>query len=170
MAQNTTYTIKTIVKGSSWTGTENDYTAATVTTGSCSDFTLTTAESNACSNHGATSTFTVARWNALVDKVSEVIGGKGWDWISNNSNQGATLSVANTKASSSDKYLYASMFNSLRYNIGSHYSTGIDVVQTGQIVYGAYFIGGTVNGSTITGLVPALNGLINSEQIHFTTD
>ena len=68
------------------------------------------------------------------------------------------------------------MFNSLRYNIGIHYSTGINKVRkwesgtpaTDQIVYGAYFIGGTVNGSTITGLIPALNNLMNSEQIHFT--
>ena len=103
----------------------------------------------------------------MVNTVNNVIGGKGWTWDTD-SNQGATLTAENTKASSSDKILYASMFNSLRYNIGKHYSTGINKVSTGDIVYGAYFVGGTVNNSTVVGLIPALNGLMNSEQIHFT--
>lgn len=46
----------------------------------------------------------------------------------------------NTKMSSSDKTLTAKRFNSLRYNIGVHQSTGINEVKTGDKVYGSYFI------------------------------
>lgn len=167
LAQGTTYTIKATVRNqnNTWSSSYGPVTATTVSNG---NFVLSSAADTAVRNHGATTAISVSEWNGLVNTVNNVIGGKGWDWISNNSNQGATLSVADTKASDSDKYLYASMFNSLRYNIGSHYSTGINKVSSGDIVYGAYFVGGTVNNNTVVGLIPALNNLMNSEQIHFT--
>ena len=166
LAEGTTYTIKATVKNqnSTWS---SSYGPVTVTTVSNGDFALSSAADTAVRNRGATTAISVSEWNGLVNTANNVIGGKGWTWDTN-SNQGATLTAENTKASSSDKILYASMFNSLRYNIGTHYSTGINKVSSGDIVYGAYFVGGTVNGSTVVGLIPALNGLMNSEQIHFT--
>lgn len=174
LAQGTTYTIKATVRNqnNTWSSSYGPVTATTVSNG---NFVLSSAADTAVRNHGATTAISVSEWNGLVNTVNNVIGGKGWTWDTD-SNQGATLTAENTKASSSDKTLYASMFNSLRYNIGKHYSTGINKVRkwesgtpaTDQIVYGAYFVGGTVNNSTVVGLIPALNGLMNSEQIHFT--
>lgn len=40
---------------------------------------------------------------------------------------------------SSDKTLTAARFNSVRYNIGAHYSTGISEVASGDPVLGSYF-------------------------------
>lgn len=170
LAQGTKYKIKALVTIGSASATPTyPFGPDAATTSSYNNFTLNTAAANACNNHGLTSAFTSTEWNRLVEAVNEVIGGKGWNWETN-SGQGATLSAANTKVTSSntEKILYASMFNSLRYNIGAHYNTGISKVSPEDIVYGAYFVGGSINGSNVVGVVPALNGLINNAQIHFT--
>lgn len=70
----------------------------------------------------------------MVDKVKEILDAKGMTW--NNT----FMSYAATRMSSGDKSLTATRFNSLRYNIGLHYSTGINTVSRGDTVYGWYFI------------------------------
>ena len=52
--------------------------------------------------------------------------------------------------SPSDKVLTAKRFNALRWNIGRKYSTGLNDVSKGDIVYGSYF----------TALTSALNSWI----------
>ena len=164
LAQGTKYNIKAAVTVS---GTTYNFGPKSATTVSNGNFKLTDEEDAAFRNRGKTKVFKVSRWNELVNTASNMISGKGWTWDTD-SNQGATLTAAETKVSTSDPKLYASKFNSLRYNIGAHYSTRINKVSPGDIVYGAYFVGGTVNGSTVVGLIPALNGLMDSEQIFFT--
>ena len=89
---------------------------------------------NAVTSKGETSDFSYKVWNDLVNKVNEVQKEKGKSW----SNEYATYS--NTLMSSSSTTLTANRFNSLRYNIGKYHSTGISEVNTGDIVYGSYFI------------------------------
>ena len=69
----------------------------------------------------------------MVDKVREILDAKGLAWSNN------FASYSATKMSYGDKVLTAARFNSLRYNIGLHYSTGINTVRTGDTVYGWYF-------------------------------
>lgn len=85
---------------------------------------------NATSVKGAVSDFSHLVWNDMVDKCKEILDAINSSWDSRYS------SYTNTKMTSSDKVLTASRFNSLRYNIGSHYSTGINEVAKGDIVYG----------------------------------
>jgi len=94
----------------------------------------TTAAYYAVRGNGLTSDFSYLVWNDMVDKVVEILDAKGLSWNS------SFLSISATKMSSRDKTLTASRFNSLRYNIGLHYSTGINTVSKGDIVYGRYFI------------------------------
>lgn len=88
----------------------------------------------AVDSNGKLSDFSYKVWNDMVDKVDEILDAMGYSWSS------YYCSKSNTKMSSSDKELTAERFNSLRYNIGSHYGTGIQEVDTGDIVYGDYFI------------------------------
>ncbi len=80
-----------------------------------------------------TSNFSYLVWNDLVDKAYEVVSASGDSW----DNSYATY--ASTKMTSSSKVLTASRFNSLRFNVGSHYSTGIAEVSTGDQVKANYF-------------------------------
>lgn len=80
-----------------------------------------------------TTNFSYKVWNDLVEKVAEVLEADNLEW--NN----RFASFYGTKMSALNKTLTASRFNSLRYNIGLHYSTGIDTVSKGDIVYGHYF-------------------------------
>lgn len=77
--------------------------------------------------------FSYLVWNDMVDKVKEILDATGNTWDTYYD------TMANTKMTSSDKTLTAKRFNSLRYNIGSHYSTGIEEVEKGNVVYGWYF-------------------------------
>lgn len=70
----------------------------------------------------------------MCDKVKEVLDAIGASWDSQ------YASYSSTRMSSSDKALTARRFNSLRYNIGSYYPTGINEVSRGDTVYGWYFI------------------------------
>lgn len=88
---------------------------------------------SAVKNKGSLLNFSYLVWNDLVDKVKEVQDAKGKSWITKYASYSAT------KMSSSDKRLTATRFNSLRYNIGYYYSTGIPEVSKGDIVYGYYF-------------------------------
>lgn len=87
----------------------------------------------AISNQGETSKFSYLVWNDMADKVYETLSAKNLRWNSR------FASYENTRMSSSDKTLTAARFNSLRYNIGLHYSTGINTVNKGDTIYGWYF-------------------------------
>lgn len=84
-------------------------------------------------------------WNDMVDKVREILDvlDEKWD------NKYATY--GGTQMSPSDKTLTATRFNSLRYNVDIHYSTGITERSPGDTVYGWYF----------TKLAQSINGWIN---------
>ena len=69
----------------------------------------------------------------MCSKVIEIENAAGLTWSTK------YASYADTKMSSSDKALTAKRFNSLRYNIGRSYSTGINEVSSGDIVYAWYF-------------------------------
>lgn len=88
---------------------------------------------NAVQNEGALSNFSYLVWNDMVDKVKEIQSAKGVSWREN------YASYSSTRMSSSDKALTARRFNSLRFNIGYYYSTGIEEVSKGDTVYGWYF-------------------------------
>lgn len=85
-------------------------------------------------NKTAVNNFSYLVWNDLVDKVKQIIDGTNDSWDSK------YLTYAGTKMTASNKTLSALKFNSLRYNIGSHYSTGISEVSSGNDVKGSYFI------------------------------
>lgn len=93
----------------------------------------TTTAYYAVTGKGLTSDFSYLVWNDMVDKVQEILTAKDLSWNS------SFLSISATKMSSWDKTLTADRFNSLRYNIGLHYSTGINTVSKGDTVYGWYF-------------------------------
>lgn len=81
-----------------------------------------------------TSDFSHLVWNDMVDKVMRIIESTGNTWWSEYS------SYYDTKMHSKPYELTADMFNSLRYNIGARYSTGINEVSPGDCVYADYFI------------------------------
>ncbi len=89
---------------------------------------------NAVTNKGNVSDFSYKVWNDMCYKVYEIRSTLGaWAWDTQ------YLSYDDTLMSSADKVLTAKRFNSLKYNIGSLYSTGISDVSTGDKVYGSYF-------------------------------
>lgn len=85
-------------------------------------------------NKTAVTNFSYLVWNDLVDKVKEILDATNDSWDS------SYASYASTKMTSSNKTLTATKFNSLRYNIGSHYSTGISDKVSGEPVYGDYIL------------------------------
>lgn len=88
----------------------------------------------AITNQGPTSGFSYKVWNDMCAKVKEYLDFAGYSWSSYYAN------YSNTQMTTNDKTLTAKRFNSLRQNIGSHLSTGINEVSTGDTVYGSYFI------------------------------
>lgn len=88
----------------------------------------------AVQNNGYLTNFSYLVWNDLCDKVKEVLDAIGAPWDS------YYASYSSTRMSSGDRYLTAKRFNSLRYNVGSYYATGINEVSRGDIVYGWYFV------------------------------
>ena len=107
---------------------------------------LTQAAYSAVVNKTAVTNFSYLVWNDLCDKVKEILDATGGSWDS------TYATYANTKMASSNKTLTATKFNSLRYNIGSHYSTGITDVYTNDDVLGSYF----------TKLASCINGWIDT--------
>lgn len=93
----------------------------------------TKAAYTALTNNGSTSDFSYLVWNDICSKVIEIENAAGLTWSTK------YASYADTKMSSSDKVLTATRFNSLRYNIGRSYSTGINEVASGDTVYAWYF-------------------------------
>lgn len=93
----------------------------------------TKAAYTALTNNGSTSDFSYLVWNDMCSKVIEIENAAGLTWNTK------YASYADTKMSSSDKVLTATRFNSLRYNIGRSYSTGINEVASGDTVYAWYF-------------------------------
>lgn len=93
----------------------------------------TKAAYTALTNNGSTSNFSYLVWNDMCSKVIEIENAAGLTWSTK------YASYADTKMSSSDKVLTATRFNSLRYNIGRSYSTGINEVASGDTVYAWYF-------------------------------
>lgn len=104
--------------------------------GTVTHWSWTTAEREAFTNHGSCRVIAYTRWNELCEKIVEIhtAHGSTGTWNSH------YLSLDDTKMTAYDKTLTAARFNSLRYNIGTHYSTGIQEVSTGDIVMGEYFI------------------------------
>lgn len=88
----------------------------------------------AINNHGPLTDFSYLVWNDMVSKVHEIQQAIGGYWSE------TFATYAATKMSPSDKALTAARFNSLRNNIGRYYSTGINEVLAGDIIYGSYFI------------------------------
>lgn len=107
-----------------WNGSNGSATAS-----------ATSSAYNALHKGGKVSDFSYVVWNDMCDKVKEIL-----DSISTTWSTYYGLTLAQTKMSTSDKTLTAARFNSLRYNIGSRYSTGIDEVKKGDTVYASYFI------------------------------
>ena len=93
----------------------------------------TKAAYTALTNNGSTSDFSYLVWNVMCSQVIEIEHAAGLTWSTK------YASYADTKMSSSDKVLTATRFNSLRYNIGRSYSTGINEVASGDTVYAWYF-------------------------------
>lgn len=97
----------------------------------------TTAETiaayNAVTNNGYLTDFSYDVWNDMCAKVSEMRDYAGYSWRQD------YLTYLETRMEYSDKVLTADRFNSLRLNIGSLISTGINEVSKGDIIYGSYF-------------------------------
>lgn len=96
----------------------------------------TIAAYNAVTNNGILTDFSYLVWNDMCNFILTVMQTKGHSWIS--SQFGLTFNE--TLMTSDDKYMTAARFNSLRYNVGRIYSTGISEVSKGDIIYGSYFV------------------------------
>lgn len=88
----------------------------------------------AITNQGRVTDFSYLVWNDMLSKVKEILDATGNEWDS------TYTTYSNARMTYSDKTLSATKFNSLRYNIGCHYSTGITDRSTGEFVYGSYFV------------------------------
>ena len=93
----------------------------------------TKAAFDALINRGPLSDFSYRVWNDMCGKVIEIENALGQTWSTK------YAQYADTKMTTSDKRLTAKRFNSLRYNIGRSYSTGINEVASGDTVYAWYF-------------------------------
>lgn len=96
--------------------------------------TLTKAAKYAVDHKGSLSDFSYKVWNDMCKKVLDIENAAGLQW------NPKYAEYLDTKMSSTDKVLTADRFNSLRYNIGRSYSTGIDEVKSGWPVLGSYFV------------------------------
>lgn len=84
--------------------------------------------------NGYTTSFSYLVWNDMVEKVKEILDYMDEAWETYGS-----ADYSSTKMTASDKMLTATRFNSLRFNIGSHKSTGITDKVRGNDVIGSYF-------------------------------
>ena len=119
----------------SWTESNGNATAS-----------QTSTAYKAITSKGNLSDFSYLVWNDMCAKVLEILN------ATNNSWDTTYASYSNTLMSASDKNMTARRFNSLRYNIGLRYATGMYTVSTGDIIYGDYF----------TTLMSKVNGWIDS--------
>lgn len=110
---------------------------------------MTSAAYNAITKSGPVSDFRYQVWNDLVKKVVECKAAAGVSW------NAKYLTQNNTLMTDTDKTLTATRFNSLRYNIGIHVSTGLNDVYKGDTVYGWYF---TTLADALNTWIDALNG------------
>ena len=97
---------------------------------------------------GETLDFSHDVWNDLVDKVKAILDELDLEW-----NQYYGLTYEETRMTAKPYELTAQKFNSLRYNVGVHYSTNIDEVSPGDDVLGKY----------ITILASRINDWIDSQ-------
>lgn len=96
--------------------------------------TLVKKAKTALDSKQATTNFDYRVWNDLVYKVSEaryIYKNQNSNYVWNN----YYATRDNTLMSSSSKRLTATRYNSLRYNLGEYYSTGISEVSSGDPVY-----------------------------------
>lgn len=153
LTPGTLYEFNYIVNFTSDTGVTNDYSGGyaeqatnarpkverwtwTASNGSAS-IAQTKAAYSAVTGHGSTTDFSYRVWNDLVNKVAEAAEAAGGSW---NVPGSKYLSLEETLMSANDKVLTANRFNSLKVNIGSRISTGIQDVSPGDAVVGSYFI------------------------------
>lgn len=148
LVPNTTYEIMAIITGDAgggftktlyeyvttinipkWTWTDANYSGSGHATA-----TQTINAYNALTNNGYTEEFSYLVWNDMCQKVNDVLYNAGYSWDT------TFASYVNTKMTGSGQCLTAAQFNSLKQNIGSHYSTGIPDVSSGDLMYGSYFI------------------------------
>lgn len=106
----------------------------TSSNGSASDDATNTAY-KALVSKGKISDFSYLVWNDMCDKVMEVVTYIHDEWATYYG-----LTYPQTRMTSDDRVLTAARFNSLRYNIGSRYSTGIQEVKSGDIVEASKFL------------------------------
>lgn len=116
-------TDKIVVAAWDWNASNGDANAA-----------LTKAAKYAVDHKGSLSEFSYKVWNDMCKKVLDIENAAGLQW------NPKYAEYLDTKMSSTDKVLTADRFNSLRYNIGRSYSTGIDEVKSGWPVLGSYFV------------------------------
>jgi hypothetical protein len=123
--------------GSTWIGRTTFSTGGSVepwswysSNGSASD-TLTQQAYNAVVNNQNVKNFNYLVWNDLVNKINEAAYAAGYAWDT------YYASLSSTLMTSSSKTLTAIRYNSARYNIGIHYSTGISTVYSGNDVIGS---------------------------------
>ena len=83
--------------------------------------------------NGETRNFSYKVWNDMVNKVHDILEYTSTLWNSR------YASYSDTLMTPGDTNLTAERFNSLRYNIGIWYSTGINEVSPGDDVLGSYF-------------------------------
>ena len=139
LSPNTRYAINVRVDGS-WLDADEfttDKPAISKWSWSSSNGTASAAQTKAAYdaliNRGPLSDFSYRVWNDMCGKVIEIENALGQTWSTK------YAQYADTKMTTSDKSLTAKRFNSLRYNIGRSYSTGINEVASGDTVYAWYF-------------------------------
>lgn len=115
--------------------TKSLYWSWEASNGSATD-SQTQAAYYAITNNGKLTDFSYLVWNDMCECILAVMKIKGHSWVS--SSYGLTFDE--TLMTYSDKYMTAARFNSLRYNVGRIYSTGISEVSKGDIIYGSYFV------------------------------
>lgn len=116
-------TDKIVVAAWDWNASNGEASAA-----------LTKAAKYAVDHKSSLSDFSYHVWNDMCKKVLDIENAAGLQW------NPKYAEYLDTKMSSTDKVLTADRFNSLRYNIGRSYSTGIDEVKSGWPVLGSYFV------------------------------
>lgn len=110
------------VENWSWTSSNGSATAA-----------QTRNAYTAITSNGKTTDFSYLVWNDMCDKVKEILDAFGYSWSS------SYASLASTKMTSTDKKMTAVRFNSLRYNIYSHYTFSLTTATQWAKIYGSYF-------------------------------
>lgn len=143
LTPNTRYVCNVSVNGtllgqqSFWTDSETiniDLWDWNVSNGSNASVQQTKNAYTAITTKGSILNFSYTVWNDMVDKVKEILDETSSSWNS------TYATYANTKMTSSNKTMTATRFNSLKYNIDLHSSTGIATQSSGNIIYGSYFV------------------------------